>query len=232
MAPILVLWDIDGTLIHSGGAGERALVRATRLAEDADLDLRQIDWAGRTDRHIAEMILEHLGRPVTLEAANAIVEAYLDSLRDEIGARQGTILPGIAAILEYIDRSHRFAQGLLTGNVARGAETKLAHFDLWRYFPFGAFADDAIHRKDLGPHALRKATAHHGTRFSPDRTFVIGDTPHDITCGKAIGAHTLAVATGKFTEDALREHQPTAVFTDLADTDAFFAVLEEKAASA
>lgn len=225
--PLLLLWDIDGTLIRSGGAGERALVRAVRDVEKVDFDLREVDWAGRTDRQIAEMILDRLGRPATWEAAAAIIDAYLDHLPGEMHAKGGIILPGIASILEYVDGSQRFTQGLLTGNMERSAKTKLDYYHLSRYFVFGAFADDAIHRNDLGPHALRKAAEHHGIRFAGHQTCVIGDTPHDIACGKAIGARTLAVATGKYTEASLREHKPTAVFTDLSDTDAFFAILEE-----
>ncbi len=226
MTPALLLWDIDGTLIQSGGAGERALVRATETTQNVSFDLHQLDWAGRTDRRIAEMILDRLGRPRTAESVADLVEAYLDSLAEEIGRRQGTILPGIASILEHIDKSDRFFQGLLTGNMKRGAEIKLGHYGLWRYFPFGAFADDAVHRNELGPHALRKAVACHGVEFPPDRTFVIGDTPHDIDCGKVIGARTIAVATGKYGVEALETHQPDALFNDFADFEALLNALE------
>ena len=225
-APLLLLWDIDGTLIHSGGAGERALVRATKVVLDVELDLREIDWAGRTDRRIAEMILEHLSRPVTGETTQALIETYLDLLPEELSARRGTILPGVAAILEHVKGSEHFAQGLLTGNMEQGARAKLSHYGIWRYFPFGAFADDSVRRNELGPHALRKASAHHGTTFVPEETYVIGDTPHDIACGKAVGARTITVATGKYSVESLREHHPTALFTDFGDTDAFLAVLD------
>lgn len=227
MTPVLLLWDIDGTLIRSGGVGERALVRATRETQGVDFDLRQLDWAGRTDRRIAEMILDQLGRPRTPEAVHALVEAYLDSLADEIGRSRGTVLPGVSEILEHVDASDRFFQGLLTGNMERGAEIKLGHYGLCRFFPFGAFADDASDRNELGPHAIRKAAAYHEMTFSAERTFIIGDTPHDIECGKVIGARTVAVATGTYPADALEAHRPDALFADLADVEAVLNVIEQ-----
>lgn len=224
--PILLLWDIDGTLIRTGGAGESALVRATRTVLGADLDLHQLDWPGRTDRRIAEMILEHLGHPVTAEKTGELLEAYLEYLPEELSPHEGVVLPGIAAIVRNVDADESLAQGLLTGNMERGARTKLTHVDLWRYFPFGAFADDSVDRNDLAPHALRKAAAFHGREFSPESTYVIGDTPHDIACGQVVGARTIAVATGKHSEDALRERGPTALLRNLADPAAFFDLLD------
>ena len=117
-------------------------------------------------------------------------------------------------------------QGLLTGNLQRGAEVKLTHHKVWHYFEFGAYADDSTHRNDLGPHALRRAKEKHAVEFSPDRTFIIGDTPHDIECGKVIGARTIAVATGKYSEAELSSHEPTAVFGNFADTAAFLRVID------
>ena len=117
-------------------------------------------------------------------------------------------------------------QALLTGNVQRGARTKLSHHGLWGFFPFGAFADDSEHRNDLGPHALRRAREHTGVDFPPDRVWIIGDTPHDIACGRVIGAKTLAVATGSHPVEALAAHQPTAVLADLSDPAAFWRLID------
>jgi phosphoglycolate phosphatase-like HAD superfamily hydrolase len=110
------------------------------------------------------------------------------------------------------------AQGLLTGNMRRGAQVKLAHHGLWEHFAFGAFADDSEVRNDLGPHALRRAREHHGVEFAAANVWIIGDTPHDIACGKVIGAKTLAVATGGYTLEQLRAHTPTVVLEHLEDT--------------
>jgi phosphoglycolate phosphatase len=97
---------------------------------------------------------------------------------------------------------------------------KLAHHGLWDHFEFGAFADDSEHRNELGPHALRRARERHGVEFAAANVWVIGDTPHDIACGKIIGARTLALATGGYTLDQLRQHAPTVVMDNLADTAA------------
>ncbi|MBM3852765.1 MAG: hydrolase, partial [Verrucomicrobia bacterium] len=119
------------------------------------------------------------------------------------------------------------AQGLLTGNIRRGAEFKLTHYRVWHYFEFGAFADDSPRRNDLGPHALRRAGALHRHEFTPARTFIIGDTPHDIECGKVIGARTIAVATGRHPVAELARHAPDAVFPDFADTAALLRVIDD-----
>ena len=106
---------------------------------------------------------------------------------------------------------------LLTGNLERGAEIKLTHYGLWNYFEFGAYADDHSDRNRLGPFAQARAKEHHGVEFPPERIFVLGDTPHDITCGKVIGAKTVAIATGGYSREQLAAHAPDFLFDDLAD---------------
>jgi phosphoglycolate phosphatase-like HAD superfamily hydrolase len=135
-------------------------------------------------------------------------------------------LPGILELLETLRTRSDVVQGLLTGNLQRGAEVKLTHHQVWHYFEFGAYADDSPSRNDLGPHALRRAKERHALEFDPADTFIIGDTPHDIECGKVIGARTIAVATGKFSVEELAGHQPTAVFQDFSDTTAFLRVID------
>jgi phosphoglycolate phosphatase-like HAD superfamily hydrolase len=129
-------------------------------------------------------------------------------------------------LLETLRTHPGFVQGLLTGNLRRGAEVKLTHFRVWHFFEFGAYADDSPRRNDLGPHALRRAKERHAVEFNPNDTFIIGDTPHDIECGKVIGARTIAVATGKYSVKELAGHQPTAVFQDFSDPTAFLRVIE------
>jgi phosphoglycolate phosphatase-like HAD superfamily hydrolase len=130
------------------------------------------------------------------------------------------------ALLESARDRGDAAVGLLTGNLRRGAEAKLTSRDLWRYFPFGAFADDSEDRDQLGPHALRRAQAHHGVDFAPANTWVIGDTPHDVVCARAFGARALAVATGKHPAAQLQSLRPDAVFENLADTASFWRVID------
>jgi phosphoglycolate phosphatase len=194
----LILWDIDGTLIVSHGAGVRAMERALTKRFGVTCDLRKIDWAGRTDTWIIGEVLRHTGIPHTPQNSHDYLEAYLELLPYELQAGpQGQVLPGIFELLETLRHRPDVAQGLLTGNLQRGAELKLTHYKVWHYFEFGAFADDSPLRNDLGPHALRRAKEKHAVEFAPGRTVIIGDTPHDIECGKVIGAQTIAVATGR-----------------------------------
>ena len=221
----LLLWDIDGTLIDSGCAGERALRLALEREFGVEDDLDWLEYFGRTDVWIARAILsKHFGAATT-ENIQRFLEAYLTALPTEMDNPHARVLRGIRTIVEKISRSEDIAQGLLTGNLRRGAEIKLRCLDLWQPFPFGAFADDAEQRDHLGPHALDRAGAHHGTTFTPDNVFVIGDTPNDIACGKAIGSKTIAVATGRYTIGQLRSHAPTVVLENFDDTDAFFSAL-------
>ena len=223
----LILWDIDGTLIVSHGAGVRAMELALTQRFGVTCDLRQIDWAGRTDSWITGAVFNLVGLPDTPQNAHDYLEAYLELLPKELrDGPQGRVLPGVFELLETLHHRKDVAQGLLTGNLRRGAEFKLTHYKVWHYFEFGAFADDSPQRNDLGPHALRRAKEKHAVDFSPAETFIIGDTPHDIECGKVIGAKTIAVATGRYTVAELQAHAPTAVFKDFADTAAFLRIVD------
>lgn len=218
----LILWDIDGTLISSNGAGFRAMERAFEQRFGIACDLSQIAWAGRTDTWITSEVLRHYGQPVTPENIQAYLDTYLSLLPIELAdGPQGEVLAGVSDILETLHRHPVIAQGLLTGNQKRGAEYKLTHYRVWDYFKFGAYADDSPTRNDLGPHAQRRAKELYGVDFAPEQTFIVGDTPHDIECGKVIGAHTIAVATGHHTHEELATHEPTALFKDLSETAAF-----------
>ena len=218
----LILWDIDGTLISSHGAGFRAMERAFEQQFEKQCDLSQIAWAGRTDTWITSEILRYNNLPVTPENIQTYLDAYLSLLPAElVSGPQGEVLPGVLEILETLHHHEGVAQGLLTGNQKRGAESKLTHYQVWDYFKFGAFADDSSLRNDLGPYAQRRAKELHGVDFAPENTFIIGDTPHDIECGKVIGAKTIAIATGTHTHEQLSTHEPTVLFTDLSNTAAF-----------
>lgn len=222
----LILWDIDGTLIRTNRAGIAALVRAFAQVHGREPDMASIEVSGRTDRWIIARMLEAHGITPSPENTHTILEGYLQLLHGEIAARPGRVLPGIVELLETLHQRDDVVQALLTGNVERGARIKLEHFRVWHYFAFGAFGDDSALRNDLGPHALRRARERHAIDFAPEHTFVIGDTPHDIECGKAIGARTIGVATGTFSLEQLAAHAPTAVFADFADTAAFLRTID------
>ncbi len=221
----LLLWDIDGTLIVSGGAGERALRIALHAEFGLDASLADVEMAGRTDRWIARRIFEKFGLPASDAAITRLLDAYLRALPHELPCAGAATLRGVRELVTRLQTHGRIAQGLLTGNLRRGAELKLTHHGLWAHFPFGAFGDDAELRDELGPHALRRAIEHHGHAFTAEQTFIIGDTPHDIACGKIIGANTIAVATGRHTVEELRACSPTAVFADLGDAESFLAAV-------
>jgi phosphoglycolate phosphatase-like HAD superfamily hydrolase len=216
----LVLWDIDGTLISSGGAGERALISALQTEFGIVGTLEDIELAGRTDPWIARQVLAKFAVSDSAENIARYLHGYLRSLPGELDNPEARTLPGVRELLGALHQRGDVAQGLLTGNLRQGAEIKLTHHQLWAHFHFGAFADDSDSRNELGPHAVRRACAHHSVEFSADRVFVIGDTPHDVACGKIIGAQTIAVATGHFTVEELNRCEPTAVFPDLSDTAA------------
>jgi len=222
----LLLWDIDGTLVTSGGAGMRALRVALRAVFGLDGQIDDIDFAGRTDRWIIRQIFGKFGVPATEENFARYLDGYVAALPAQLADRGVQLLPGVRTLLDGAVGRGDLALGLLTGNLRRGAETKLGFHGLWRYFAFGAFADDSEDRNDLGPHALRRARAHHGVDFALERVWVIGDTPHDIACGQAFGARTLAVATGRHATEELRAGNPDAVLADLSDTAAFWRLVD------
>jgi phosphoglycolate phosphatase len=221
----LLLWDIDGTLIASGGAGMHALQIGLRTGLGVDGSLADIDFAGRTDRWIARRIFEKFSLPHNEENFTRLIDGYIAALPAALANPRARVLPGVREILAAAAARDDVAQGLLTGNLRRGAQTKLGHHGLWDYFPFGGFADDAELRNEISPHALRRAHEHAAVTFHPDRVWVIGDTPHDIECGRIIGARTLAVATGSHTCEQLASHRPDAVLPDLADTAGFWKIV-------
>jgi phosphoglycolate phosphatase-like HAD superfamily hydrolase len=154
---------------------------------------------------------------VTEQNVSRFLEGYLVQLSLLLPQVPGRVLPGVVAMLDALRTRKDFAVGLLTGNLVRGAQLKLAHYGLWHHFPFGAFADDHHERNHLGPFAQSRAQAHHGIAFPPEKIWILGDTPHDIACARAIGARALAVATGIFSLDALEPHQPDLLLEDLSE---------------
>jgi phosphoglycolate phosphatase len=215
----LLLWDIDGTLINTGAAGQHALVRATIQRFGGDGDLHGVEIAGRTDTSIVHQILEKYGEPVIDKRVRSFLDLYLDLLGQELPRRDGRVLPGVRELVESLSRQEHTRLGLLTGNLRHGAQLKLEYYKLWHFFRFGAFSDDHHDRNSLGPFALTRALEETGIKFFPEQVDVIGDTGHDIACGKAFGARTIAVATGSWSCDRLAEHQPDFLFDDLANVD-------------
>jgi phosphoglycolate phosphatase-like HAD superfamily hydrolase len=213
----LILFDIDGTLLTSGGAGEHALRAGFEEEFGIRDDLRRIEISGRTDSGIALQMLKLHGIEVSAENLERFYGGYLRNLARELPARPGRLLPGIWEVLEALVRMPHVALGLLTGNLQDGARLKLEHYRVADFFPFGAFADDHHDRNELGRFALARAREMHGVEFMPQQVTVIGDTPHDISCARAVGARAVAVATGGFRAEQLAEHGPDVLLEDMGD---------------
>jgi phosphoglycolate phosphatase-like HAD superfamily hydrolase len=203
LAAELWLFDIDGTLVDTGGAGMRALQEAA--IECFGGEGPELDLAGSTDLGVVAGIAAHFGREACAETAGGFFARYQDRLEWNLahGDFPGRVLPGVSRLLERLGADGRII-GLLTGNTAAGAAAKMRHFGLARYFAFGAYGCDHADRNLLGPVALARAAAHAGREFAPADTLVIGDTPKDIACARAVGARCLAVATGRFSVSDLR----------------------------
>lgn len=221
----LFLFDIDGTLITSGGAGMGALADAMMTRFEVYEDFQGITLAGATDALIARALLDKHGIAATPENTAALLDSYLHHLPHRLPRHNGCLLPGIVELLDALRDRDDAVLALLTGNLVRGAEIKLGHYGVWDYFEFGAFADDHHDRNELGKFARARALEIHGEEFPPERIYVIGDTPRDIECGRAIGARTVAIATGEYSRDALAAHSPDFLFDDLSDTRAVLAAL-------
>jgi phosphoglycolate phosphatase len=212
---MLYLFDIDGTLVDTGGAGMAALKAATYQIfghEGPPLDL-----AGSTDLGVVAHIHHHFEIEHTRERFEAYIDVYLQSLEWHLthGGFPGRVYEGVPELLQQLSQSPDATVGLLTGNAAGGAAAKMRHFHLSDHFAFGAYGCDHADRNQLGPIALKRATAHRGKTFSPRETWVIGDTPKDIACAHAMGARCLAVATGSFTAAQLKAHHADQVVEDL-----------------
>jgi phosphoglycolate phosphatase-like HAD superfamily hydrolase len=222
----LLLWDIDGTILHTGKAGETALGHAMEKLYGVSKGLQGLEIAGRTDKWIVEQLLAREGLAHGEREIARFLDVYVERLAEELPRRQGGLHPGVWGILEEAHRRPDLVQGLLTGNIEKGARLKLSRYGVNHFFEFGAFADDSPVRNELGPHAKRRARDRHGEEFPPERIYIIGDTPHDVACARAIGAKAIAVATGSFSVEQLRTCGADAVFSDLGHPENFFRLLD------
>ena len=212
----ICLFDIDGTLLSSGGAGKAALESA--FTEDFGVALRHhIPYSGRTDR----AIMRDLFRLHDLEDTPARVEkllaGYLSRLPNSLNVRDGRVLPGILGLLDWMRTAGTYSIGLLTGNVRAGAKVKLGHYGLFEHLAFGGFGDNHFDRDDVAREALAVIRQEIDSVVSADQIWVIGDTPLDVQCARAIGARVAAVATGMHSVEQLAASKPDIVLADLSD---------------
>lgn len=206
---MLCLFDIDGTLIDTRGAGMASIQAACRdVFGDSGPPL---DLAGSTDLGLINLFAAHYQfDPGDHELTMRFFTVYHQHLEAKLHADpyRGILIAGATDLIDALASQEHVALGLLTGNTSRGAQLKVQRHGIHHHFPFGAYGCDHADRNRLGPIALERATAHHGRHFSPHDTWIIGDTPRDIACAKAMGARCIAVATGSFTVDQLLHHEP------------------------
>lgn len=215
-----LLFDIDGTLLHSGGAGQGGIERALELAFGITAPTHGIPTAGRTDRAIGQDLIRFHGLEQSEATHARLLEAYLRVLPSELANRQGTVYPGVRELLARLRKRADVRMGLLTGNYREAAWLKLRHYDLAEHFAFGGFGDDHADRDDVARHALAAAAEHHAPEtIDPSAVWVIGDTPADVRCGRAIGARVVAVATGLYSADELAKSEPDHLFGDFRDVE-------------
>ena len=216
----IILFDIDGTLVLTGGAGQRAMARAFEELFSVPNAFQHINMPGRTDSWILSDAVAAHGTPWAPDDRIRFREVYLGHLRHEIGqpgARKG-VMPGVRPLLDVLDCRDDVYLALLTGNYEEAARIKLEYFDLWRYFRCGAFGDDAPDRNGLLPKAMAAIRECGGPAVAPLEIVVVGDTPLDVACAAASGARSLAVATGGYDVAALRAAGADVVMEDLTDT--------------
>lgn len=221
----LVLFDVDMTLLDSGGAGSCAMEDAMDACGGGRGAFAMVEFAGRTDRLILLDALACVTAPSPPDL-QLLREEYLRCLARNLSAPDSGAgaLPGAAELLERLGREDDVVSGILTGNWREGAWLKLASCGLDRYFRFGAFAEDGPQREDLVPVALRRAAAYAG-REPDGARWVVGDTPHDIACGRAHGLSTLGVATGPYDEATLSHSGASEVVSGLSDTGRLLSIL-------
>jgi phosphoglycolate phosphatase-like HAD superfamily hydrolase len=217
------LFDIDGTLILSGGAGSAAMLQT--LAEEFGVPAPQkVPMSGRTDRLIVRDLLQLHGIDWREENWRRFVGRYLRQLPRCLAERQGEVLPGIAPLLSKLADRDDAVVGLLTGNIRDGARIKLGHYGLYHYFPFGGFGDEHLDRNDVARSALAALGDFVGQALPLDNVWVIGDTPLDISCARAVGVRVAGVATGDYTANALADAGADLVLESLADAEPLLAL--------
>jgi len=218
-----VFWDIDGTLLSTARAGIFALEEASEEVLGERVDMSTLTTAGLTDAEIARDLVASRGVQDP-GAAGALLAAYERLLPERLGWREGRVLPNVRENLEALAGHDDVVNMLLTGNVAGGAEAKLRHYGLWEHFAAtgGAFSVEGSDR----PSIARAARALAGATYDAERAYVVGDTPHDISCGKVIGARTVAVATGpSYTLAELEACEPWLALEELPEPAEFTAML-------
>jgi phosphoglycolate phosphatase len=219
----LVLFDIDGTLLSAGAVARDSILHALERAYDwraeaPHRDRRRYDFSGKTDPQIVrELVSPTVGRQACEEGLTRALELYLEELERRLTPGTVALKPGIPELLHGLSEEADVTLGLLTGNIERGARLKLGPPGLNRYFPFGAFGSDSADRYELPAVAIDRAREACGRTFSGKAVVIVGDSVHDVACGRSLGVRAVAVATGPTPGDALAAERPDELLADFSD---------------
>ncbi|MBN2068358.1 MAG: HAD hydrolase-like protein [Opitutales bacterium] len=222
----LLLWDIDGTLLRGNGIGTIAFNRATKELFQCEIDWSGISFAGSTDGIIVQQILERCGVADTPEHQYRLEMYYTHYFASLVTDHNFTVFSGVHEVLNRAGHDSRYFQALLTGNFEAAAWMKVCRNGMGGFFSCGAFGGETRDRSDIARRAVERVAQRTGVRFPAEKTIVIGDTIHDVRCGKAINAHTLCVTTGQFSREELEASGADMVIEDLSDADRFFEAVE------
>lgn len=213
---ILVLWDIDGTLMHCGSDGTRALNRTFEKLYGVEEAFRHAGIGSAMDTVILHRIMDYFG----LDKADLdlVKKCYMEALIEVLNENnEKRVLPGVLKILDFIEHTEHLFSGLLTSNLRTGAETKLRSVGLLDYFHFGGFGDQIGEKWDAALLAVEQAQELYGITFLRENTYIIGDSPYDIKCAKLLGMKSIGVATGWMDYESLQKEAPDFLFQDLSD---------------
>lgn len=223
----ICLFDIDGTLLRTGGAGQRAMEWALTDVFGIPDPWGDVPAAGRTDRAITHDLFTHHALTPNSQQWEQFQSVYFGHLKTTLADLDGAILPGVVGLLNHIATRPDVAMGLLTGNFQQAARIKLGHYAIDHHFSFGGYGDTHPNRDDVARVAFQETCRHLGRDVDPRTVCVIGDTPADIQCARAIGARAIAVATGMYTFDELARTEPDELYHDFSSPDLFLSRLDE-----
>ena len=228
MSQHILFFDIDGTMLSTGGAGQRAMELALVEEFRIRFPFEDVLTAGRTDCGIADEIFSKYQLEDSPKERHRFMSSYLERLPECLKTLPGALLPGVTELLDQLHKLENVHLSLLTGNYVEGAWIKLRHFGIDHYFQSGGYGDDHPHRDDVAKLALQNVCEHLNRQVDGHDACVIGDTPADIRCARAINARAAAVATGVYSRNQLSPYSPDHLFDDLSHTDAVMNRLLQK----
>lgn len=212
----LILWDIDGTLMHCGSDGTKALNRTFSVLYGLENAFSRVGIGRAMDSAILAKLMKEF--QIEEKELARIRHTYVAFLEEILAASTTKkVLPGVIRILDYIQQCEHANQGLLTSNLRAGAEAKLKSVGLDKYFAVGGFGDDPGEKWDAAKKGIAEAEIYYERTFPREQIYLVGDSAYDIQCAKELGVHSVGVVTGWMDEETLASHEPDYLYRDLAD---------------